>query len=141
MSRFLKRAQAVFGAIVAAALFCGLATAGLAKKLPTKPIDLNRATLAQLEQLPGIGPVRARQILEFRRKSGPFESVNDLLALPGIGPKRFKKLRPYVTVVPLKKKPKPSKPPDTSHDGNARGHACIRTFTATSFFLFRWLCA
>jgi len=113
----LKRGQAVLGAIVATALLCGLATAAIAKKLPAKPIDLNRATLAQLEELPGIGPAKAHEILEFRRKSGPFESVNDLLALPGIGPKRFRKLRSYVTVVPLKKKAKPS---TNGHQRNSR---------------------
>ena len=100
MSRVLRREQVALGAICAAALLCGLAAAGFAKKLPAKPIDLNRATLAQLEELPGIGPAKARAILEFREKSGPFERVDDLLALPGIGPKRFEKLRPYVTVSP-----------------------------------------
>lgn len=133
MSDILKRAQAALGAIVAVALFCGLAAPAVAKKLPAKPIDLNRATLAQLEELPGIGPARARQILEFRRKSGPFESVNDLLALSGIGPKRFKKLRPYVTVAPPKKKPKPSKPSATHHHRNARHHSKRTVSTAKRF--------
>lgn len=107
--RILGRGRVVLGAIVTAALFCGPAMAGFAKKLPTKPIDLNRATLAQLEELPGIGPARAREILEFRKKSGPFESVDDLLALRGIGRKRFEKIRSYVVVIPLKKKPEKKK--------------------------------
>ncbi len=109
MSSVLRRGQAALGAICAAALFCGLATAGYAKKLPAKPIDLNRATLAQLEELPGIGPAKARAILEFREKSGPFEHVTDLLALPGIGRKRFDKLRPYVVVIPVRKDQKPTR--------------------------------
>jgi len=100
VSRVLRRERVALGAICAAALLCGLAAAGFAKKLPAKPIDLNRATLAQLEELPGIGPSKARAILEFREKSGPFERVEDLLALPGIGTKRFKKLRPYISVSP-----------------------------------------
>jgi competence ComEA-like helix-hairpin-helix protein len=104
VSSVFRRGRGALGAICAAALFCGLATAVYAKKLPAKPIDLNRATLAQLEELPGIGRAKARAILEFREKSGPFEHVTDLLALPGIGRKRFDRLRPYVMVVPPKKK-------------------------------------
>ena len=102
-TRNQARGRVALGAICAAALFCALATACFAKKLPSKPIDLNRATLEQLEELPGIGPAKARAILEFREKSGPFERVTDLLALPGIGRKRFDKLRPYVIVVPVRK--------------------------------------
>ncbi|MDE3137577.1 MAG: helix-hairpin-helix domain-containing protein, partial [Acidobacteriota bacterium] len=102
-SRILGRVHGLAGAVCLVGLFCGLVTSGFAKKLPAKPIDLNRATLAQLEELPGIGPARARAILEFRQKNGPFEHVTDLLALPGIGRKRFDRLRPYVIVVPRKK--------------------------------------
>jgi competence ComEA-like helix-hairpin-helix protein len=108
---FLTRGRAAIGAAVAAALLCFLAADCFAKKLPAKPIDLNRATLAQLEELPGIGPTKARAILEFRRKNGPFERVTDLLALPGIGRKRFERLRPYVIVVPPKKQQKKIPPP------------------------------
>jgi competence ComEA-like helix-hairpin-helix protein len=107
LSRFLRRGRARVGAIGALALIFGLEFAGFAKELPEKPINLNTATLAQLEELPGIGPAKARAILEFREKSGPFEHVTDLLALPGIGRKRFDRLRPYVFVVPPKKKPNP----------------------------------
>lgn len=96
--------RGVLGAMIVALVACGLAVSGYAKRLPAKPIDLNRATLAQLEELPGIGPARAREILDFREKSGPFERVTDLLALRGIGRKRFDKLRPYVVVIPAKKK-------------------------------------
>jgi competence protein ComEA len=92
------------GAIVLVLLAWGFAAGGYAKRLPRKPIDLNRATLAQLEELPGIGPAKAHEILEFREKSGPFERVTDLLALPGIGRKRFEKLRPYVVVIPVRRK-------------------------------------
>ncbi len=80
-----------------------------AKKLPpAKPLDLNAATIEQLEQLPGIGPTKAKAIVRFRERSGPFRRVNDLLAIRGITKKRLEKLRPYVTVVasaPPQKKP------------------------------------
>jgi competence ComEA-like helix-hairpin-helix protein len=70
------------------------------KKLPTHPIDLNTATLEQLEELPGVGPVTAQKILDFRKKSGPFKSVGDLLAIPRISKNRFAKIKPYVYVKP-----------------------------------------
>jgi competence protein ComEA len=48
-------------------------------------ININTATLAQLDSLPGIGPALAQRILEYRDKNGPFQSVEDLLKVKGIG--------------------------------------------------------
>jgi len=62
------------------------------------PLDLNRATAQELEKLPGIGPVLAQRIVDWREKHGPFKSVDDLLAVPGIGPKTLENLRDKVTV-------------------------------------------
>ncbi|HKF53711.1 MAG TPA: helix-hairpin-helix domain-containing protein [Candidatus Acidoferrales bacterium] len=76
------------------------------KKLPAHPIDLNAATLQQLEELPGVGPVTAEKILDFRKKSGAFKSVNDLLAVPRISKARFAKIKPYVYVTPPAANPK-----------------------------------
>jgi competence protein ComEA len=73
------------------------------KKPPAKPLNLNAATAAQLEQLPGVGPTIAKAIVRFREKSGPFKRVEDLLAIRGITKKRLEKLRPYVFVAPAKK--------------------------------------
>jgi competence ComEA-like helix-hairpin-helix protein len=72
---------------------------GGAKKQAAPPggIDLNRATAAELQALPGIGPVLARRIIEERRKR-LFQSVDDLRRVSGIGPKRLEQLRPYVRV-------------------------------------------
>lgn len=74
-----------------------------AKVLPVSfvesgPLDLNRATAAELEKLPGIGPVLAARIVAWRETHGPFKSVEDLLAIPGIGPKTLEGLRDKVTV-------------------------------------------
>ncbi len=67
---------------------------------PPEPrrVNLNQAGLADLIALPGIGPQKARRILEYRRTHGPFRRVQDLLAVPGIGPRTLEKLRPLVTV-------------------------------------------
>src|SRR4029077_6340635 len=74
------------------------------KKPPSKPIDLNTASIEQLQQLPGIGPATAKAIIRFREKSGPLKRVEDLLAIHGISKARLEKLRPYVTVTPSPQK-------------------------------------
>jgi competence protein ComEA len=61
-------------------------------------VDLNTATAADLEALPGVGPSIAAAIVEHRERSGPFGSVDELLDVPGIGPARLEELRPFVTV-------------------------------------------
>lgn len=61
-------------------------------------INLNTATLADLETLPGIGPALAQRILDYREKNGGFRAVEDLLEVPGIGPKKFEELRDHVAV-------------------------------------------
>jgi len=76
------------------------------KQPPAKPLDLNAATVEQLEQLPGVGPRTAHEIVKFREKSGPFRRVEDLLAIRGITKRRLEQLRPYVTVTPLAAPPK-----------------------------------
>ncbi len=80
------------------------------KKPPAKPINLNTATVEELEQLPGVGPVTANDIIQFRKKSGPFRSVNDLLAIRRITKARLEKMRPYITIGPPPVKPHPSAP-------------------------------
>ena len=72
------------------------------KQRPAHPMNLNTATLEQLEELPGIGPVTAKSIIDFRTKSGLFKRTEDLLAVPRISKKRFQKLAPYVTAGPPK---------------------------------------
>jgi competence ComEA-like helix-hairpin-helix protein len=61
-------------------------------------VDLNRAGPAELDALPGIGPVLAGRILERRAALGGFRAAEDLLGVPGIGPRLFERLRPRVRV-------------------------------------------
>lgn len=65
-----------------------------------RPLDLNRATEADLDRLPGIGPVLARRIVERRRELGGFRRVEDLRSVRGIGPRLFARLSPKVGVLP-----------------------------------------
>ena len=92
--------QRFFSCLLFLALVSGIAFAQGKKKPPTKPIDLNAATIKELEELPGVGPVTAQRIIEARQKSGRFRRVEDLLAIRGISTKRLEALRPYVTVSP-----------------------------------------
>jgi len=91
--------------VATALLLLGASASARAQKQPppATPLDLNTATLEQLTTLPGVGPVTAKAILDFRTKSGPFRRVEDLLAIRGITDRRLKELRPYVTVQPAKK--------------------------------------
>jgi len=60
------------------------------------PIDLNTATAEQLDTLPGVGPVTAQKIVEYRQTHGPFTSVDQLDAIPGIGAARIADLKGLV---------------------------------------------
>jgi competence protein ComEA len=63
---------------------------------PSAPLDLNTATLEQLEELPGIGPVTAQKILDYRQAHGPFHAVSELEGVPGIGPAHMTQLKGLV---------------------------------------------
>ncbi|MGB8540517.1 MAG: helix-hairpin-helix domain-containing protein [Candidatus Acidiferrales bacterium] len=65
---------------------------------PAHSVDLNSATAEELQQVPGIGPSTAKAIVNFRRKSGPFQKIDDLLAIKGISKGRLEKMRPYLTI-------------------------------------------
>jgi competence protein ComEA len=73
----------------------GAASTGAA---PDGPVDLNTATLEQLETLPGVGPVLAQRILDWRTQHGGFTSIEQLDEVSGIGPAKFGELRDAVTL-------------------------------------------
>ena len=61
-------------------------------------MNLNTATVDQLDTLPGVGPVTAQAILAWREKHGKFSRVQELQEVDGIGPKTYAQLAPKVTV-------------------------------------------
>lgn len=69
---------------------------GLGGTLAPRP-SLSSATVEELDELPGVGPVTAQRIVEYRAEHGPFTSVDELDAVPGIGPTRIEQLRELVT--------------------------------------------
>ena len=83
-----KRGTAALGAPAGAGSPTGASSAG--------PVHLSSATLEQLDSLPGIGPVTAQKILDYRQEHGAFTSVDELDAVPGIGPARLDELKDLV---------------------------------------------
>ena len=61
-------------------------------------VNINSATVEQLDGLKGIGPTKAQAIVDYRKKNGPFKSVDDLQNVPGIGPATLKDLRGDVMI-------------------------------------------
>lgn len=61
-------------------------------------LSLNTATAEQLQSLPGIGPAKAKAIMEYREKEGKFTSVEQIMEVKGIGEKTFERLKPLISV-------------------------------------------
>jgi len=95
--RFNKINRFVAAALLAA-LVLTTGPAFAAAAAPQGKVNLNTATVSQLEDLPGIGPALAARIVEHRQKNGAFKSVEDLMAVKGIGEKNFSKIQGYLSV-------------------------------------------
>ncbi len=74
------------------------AAAGGSAQQPGGKVNINSATASDFENLPGIGPVLAQKIVDYRDQHGPFRSIQDLMKVTGIGQKKFDSLSAYVTV-------------------------------------------
>jgi competence protein ComEA len=80
-----------------------------ASQTPARPpvmVNLNTASSAELENLPGVGAKTAARIIDYRQKKGPFKKIEELMNVQGIGEKSFLKLKPQLTVA--------AKPADTT---------------------------
>jgi competence protein ComEA len=75
-------------------------TTGGPTTAPQGPVDINAASAEELQRLPGIGPVIAERIVEWRRENGRFQSADELARVPGIGPRTAERLGPLVRAGP-----------------------------------------
>lgn len=89
---------ACLGATILAAQENGRPPASRSAAEAMAPVNLNTATTAQLESLPGIGPATARRILEYRQQNGGFKKIEELMNVRGIGEASFLKLKALITV-------------------------------------------
>jgi competence protein ComEA len=89
-----KHRPARWPALLLALACLALATPALAEGV----VNVNTATPAQLELLPGVGEARAKEIVAVRDRLGGFKKVDDLLEVKGIGDASLAKLRPHITL-------------------------------------------
>jgi competence protein ComEA len=88
-----------FGAaLLVAAFTLASGDAFAAAKTFSGRVNLNTASAAQLEELPGIGPALASRIIEHRQKNGSFRTVEEVLNVKGVGEKSFARIQAYLTV-------------------------------------------
>ena len=66
---------------------------------PDNPLDINRATLAQLDTLPGIGPVTAQRIIDYRIKVGRINALDELKMISGLGGSKFEEIKPLLRIL------------------------------------------
>lgn len=109
--RFSKPLAGLLVLAVVLALGTGLALAKDPVKVRPKPqiltiklIDINSATVDELQEIKGIGPVLADRIVKYRKKHGPFKSKADIQKIEGVGPKTYEDIKPYIIARQPKKK-------------------------------------
>ena len=103
----MRRLTYTIATVILGLLVAGASAAGDQQEKPVRakasagsgaPVNLNTATQAQLESLPGIGASTAKRIVEYRQKSGGFKKVEDLMNVKGVGEKSFLKIKDSLTV-------------------------------------------
>jgi competence protein ComEA len=74
------------------------ASASVTGEAGSATVNVNEATAADLDRLPGVGPTTAKKIIDFRTKNGPFAAPEDLQNVPGMTAKKFEQLKDQVSV-------------------------------------------
>jgi len=76
----------------------GSEESGPIEELSGFPININTATVIQLEELTGIGPSKAQAIVEYREQHGPFHAITEIQNVSGIGPKTYERIKDQITI-------------------------------------------
>ena len=96
--RKVAGASAATGAIASAPTGAAAPVTGTAASAPQALVNLNTATLEELDALPGVGPATAQKIIDYRTQSGGFKTIDDLKNVSGIGDVKFAALKDAVTL-------------------------------------------
>lgn len=98
LARVIKDGEQIYVEPAAAAVSTSRIAPTRTVKKRSGPININRATAGELDTLPGIGPVLASRIIDYRKTNGPFISVDDLQKVSGIGSAKFAQFKSKVRV-------------------------------------------
>ncbi len=88
----------IAGSPVAWAQTARAGSSAKARATAANPVNLNSASITQLQTLPGVGASTAQRILDYRQKNGGFKKIEELMNVKGVGEKSFLKLKPMVVV-------------------------------------------
>jgi comEA protein len=97
MRHIINRGMAV-GLILSLFVFPLLAEQVQAKKAPADKVNINTASLEELQKLPRVGPKVAQRIVDFRKQNGAFKKIEELMKVRGIGEKIFAQMKDMLTV-------------------------------------------
>ena len=98
LARIIKDGEQIYVDLVAVTNSNSIGASTHVVKKKSGPININRATAGELDALPGIGPVLASRIIDYRKANGPFASVDDLQKVSGIGVSKFAQFKSKVRV-------------------------------------------
>ena len=96
MMRLACRVASRTAAVLALLVLWSVALSAQKKPPPSAPINVNTATVAELKTLPGLGDVIAKDIVNYRRKNGPFRRLEELMIIKGISKRRLEGWKPYL---------------------------------------------
>ncbi len=87
----------VFPLVLAFAFMSVMAVLSYSEDTPVKKININAASVKELQKLPQIGAVVAQRIVDYREKNGKFSKIEEIMKVKGIGEKMFLKIKPLIT--------------------------------------------